>query len=103
MRANPLAENIGTCDILRIPVTFLAVTLILCCLATPSFADSDVDKNLTKRISDILMECQKIKPGMMRADLLKLFTTEGGISSATHRIFVHRRCPYIKVEVDFSL
>jgi hypothetical protein len=56
----------------------------------------------TRLLSDILTECQKIKPGMTRSDLLKVFTTEGGISTATHRTFVYRGCPYIKVDVDFT-
>src|SRR5580692_11494776 len=59
--------------------------------------------DLTKQISAILTECQKIKPGMTRAELLKVFTTEGGLSTATHRTFVYRGCPYIKVDVDFTL
>jgi hypothetical protein len=58
--------------------------------------------DLTKQISDILTECQKIKPGMTRSDLLKVFTTEGGISTAMSRTFVYRGCPYIKVNVDFT-
>jgi hypothetical protein len=60
------------------------------------------DKELTKQISGILVECQKIKPGMTRAELLKVFTTEGGLSTATHRTFVYRGCPYIKIDVDFK-
>lgn len=59
--------------------------------------------NLTKQISDILAECKKVAPGATRAELLKIFTTEGGIFTAKHRTFVHRRCPYIKVDVDFTL
>lgn len=58
--------------------------------------------DLTKRISDILTECEKIKPGMTRADLLKTFTTEGGLSTARHRTFVYRGCPDIKVDVEFT-
>jgi hypothetical protein len=69
----------------------------------PLLANSVADTNLTKQISEILIECQKIKPGMTRAELLKVFTTEGGISSATQRTFVYRGCPYIKVDVDFTL
>ncbi len=72
-------------------------------LVAPSRAGDEVDKNLTKQISDILTECKKITAGTPRTELLKIFTTEGGLSTATHRTFVHRRCPYIKVEVDFSL
>jgi hypothetical protein len=61
------------------------------------------DKHLTKQISAILTECQKIKPGMTRAELLKIFTTQGGIFTAVHRSFVYRGCPYIKVDVDFTV
>ncbi|HTX22361.1 MAG TPA: hypothetical protein VMD27_10975 [Candidatus Aquilonibacter sp.] len=64
---------------------------------------SVADTNLTKQISEILTECQKIKPGMTRAELLKVFTMEGGFSTATHRTFIYRGCPYIKVDVDFNL
>jgi hypothetical protein len=96
------------------PKIMLCLTLVLsgvlfgCSTATKSFestnlAGNDVDRNLTKQISAILTGCQKIKPGMTRAELLKVFTTEGGISSATHRTFVYRGCPYIKVDVDFTL
>ncbi len=65
--------------------------------------NSVADTNLTKQISEILTECQKIKPGMTRAELLKVFTTEGGLSTATQRTFVYRGYPYIKVDVDFTL
>ena len=68
-------------------------------LVAPSRAGEEVDKNLTKQISDILMECKKIAPGTARAELLKIFTTEGGLSTAKERTYVHRRCPYIKVDV----
>jgi hypothetical protein len=64
---------------------------------------SQRDKALSEQISAILRDCEKIKPGMTRAQLLKVFTTEGGISSARHRRFVYRRCPYIKLDVEFKL
>ncbi|HTS17832.1 MAG TPA: hypothetical protein VMP11_09685 [Verrucomicrobiae bacterium] len=63
---------------------------------------SEIDKGLMDQILDVITECQTIKPGMTRADLMKVFTTEGGMSTAAHRTFVHRRCPYIKVDVDFT-
>ena len=71
--------------------------------APPPPAGSAMDQNLTKQISDILRECETIKPGMTRADLAKVFTTEGGLSTATWNHYVHRRCPYIKVDVEFTL
>jgi hypothetical protein len=76
--------------------------LLACCPSTPCRAGGNVDKDLTKQISDILTECKKIKPGATRAELLAVFTTEGGLSTATHRTFVHRRCPYVKVDVEFT-
>jgi len=47
-------------------------------------------------------ECESIRPGMTRAELSKVFSTEGGISTVTHRTYVYRDCPYIKVDVDFA-
>ena len=58
---------------------------------------------LTPLISDVITECQKIKPGMTRADLYKVFGTEGGMYSARDRSFVYHACPYIKVDVSFTL
>ncbi len=84
-------------------VTLLAATLVMCSFSTLSLAGDSVDENLTKQISETLRECQKIKPGMTRAELLKIFTVEGGLSTASHQIFVYRACHYVKVEVDFTL
>ena len=56
----------------------------------------------TEWIAKILKEMEKIKPGMTRADLLKVFTTEGGLSTGLNRTYVYRECPYIKVDVEFE-
>jgi hypothetical protein len=80
----------------------LLVVFVLGFLAVPSHAGTTVNKDLTRQIADILTECQKIKLGMTRAELSKTFTTEGGLSTAKHRTYVYRGCPYIKVDVDFS-
>lgn len=60
------------------------------------------DADLTKKIEKVLREVQQIKVGMTRADLLKVFTTEGGVSTRKWRRYVHQRCPYIKVDVEFK-
>jgi len=88
---------------MKLLITFFLATLVASFVAVPSSVAADIDKDLTKRISDILTECQKIKPGMTRAELLKVFATEGGISTAAHRTFVYRGCPYVKVDVEFTL
>ena len=43
-------------------------------------------------VDQSLRRMESIKPGMTRADLLNLFTTEGGLQ--TGRTFVYRDCPY---------
>lgn len=53
-------------------------------------------------ISKVLRQIDKIKPGMRRQDLLKVFTTEGGLSNRFQRTYVHKECPYIKVDVRFK-
>ncbi|HEV2492404.1 MAG TPA: hypothetical protein VG204_04955 [Terriglobia bacterium] len=53
-------------------------------------------------IAKLLREIGKIKPGMRRKDLLKVFTTEGGLSNRFQRTYVQIECPYIKVDVRFK-
>jgi hypothetical protein len=53
-------------------------------------------------IANSLKEMQKIEVGMTRADLLKVFTTEGGLSTGLNRTYVYRDCSYIKVDVEFE-
>ena len=55
----------------------------------------------TKWIAKVLRQIGKTKPGMRRKDLLTVFTTEGGLSTRFQRTYVHRECPYIKVNVRF--
>ena len=53
-------------------------------------------------IANVLKQCKSIQPGMTRSDLSNIFSTEGGLSTVTHRTYVYRDCPYIKVDVDFA-
>jgi hypothetical protein len=55
----------------------------------------------TKWIAKVMRQIGKIKPGMRRRDLLRVFTTEGGLSNRFQRTYVHIECPYIKVNVRF--
>lgn len=52
--------------------------------------------------AEALKRMQTIKPGMTREDLLRVFTTEGGIFTARQRRFVSRDCPLFKVIVTFE-
>src|SRR5918994_7589872 len=63
---------------------------------------SQTSQAQTEWMAKSLREMQKIQPGMTRADLLKVFTTEGGLSTGLNRKFVYRECLYIKVDVEFE-
>lgn len=81
----------------------LIIAVIAISLSLSSFAsDAQYDADLTKKIEKVILEVQLIKPGMSRADLLKVFTTEGGISTRKQRRYVHLKCPNIKVDVQFK-
>jgi hypothetical protein len=56
----------------------------------------------TEWISNALRSMQNVKVGMTRADLMRIFGTEGGISTTSQRTYVYRQCPYIKVDVKFA-
>lgn len=84
-------------------LSFWLAMLALGCPAAPCRASDMVEEPLTKQVSDILNECKKLERHATRADLLKVFTPEqGGMSNARQRTFVHRRCRYIKVDVNFT-
>lgn len=53
-------------------------------------------------VAKSLREIETVKAGMTRADLLKLFGEEGGLSTRTQRTYVYRECSYIKVDVKFE-
>jgi hypothetical protein len=85
------------------------LALLLCCLTFGAVAQEDrhttpaeIDREHTKWIASALQSTQTIKVGMTRSDLLKVFTTEGGLSSPSWRTYVYRQCPYIKVDVKFD-
>jgi len=57
----------------------------------------------TEWIAKSLQEIESIKVGMTRAQLLKVFKEEGGISTRKWRRYAYRDCPYIKVDVEFEV
>jgi len=74
-------------------------------LASASFISAqqvDQDREHTMWIASVMDSIHTVKPGMTRQDLLKVFNTEGGLSSRIHRIYVFKGCRYIKVTVEFQ-
>ena len=87
------------------PIHFAALVM----LAVPNGArpreTAGVPRNAPDHVAwvaEALEQMQTVKPGMTRADLLKVFTTEGGVSTRLWRTYVYRDCPYVKVDVEFE-
>ena len=53
-------------------------------------------------LGDRLSEAESIKVGMTKAELLKVFTLDGGLMGFTTQRFVLRSCQLIKVDVKFD-
>ena len=64
---------------------------------------SAFSKQETLWIAKVLNEVNTIRAGMSRNDLLKVFREEGGLSTRSHRTYVYKECPYIKVDAVFSV
>jgi hypothetical protein len=62
-----------------------------------------IDWEHTQWVSSVLAWIATIKPGMTRIELLRVFTTEGGLSTRTHRTYVLKQCRTIKIDVEFSI
>jgi hypothetical protein len=56
----------------------------------------------TRWIANALQEIQSVQVNMKRRDLARVFTTEGGLSTRSSRVYVYKKCPYIKVKFDFQ-
>jgi len=74
-------------------------------------ADTINDPDFANKIVDVFRDCQKIKPGMTRAELveLQMFNEDSGPlhsmndkSFKPHATFYYRSCALIKVDVDFA-
>jgi len=62
----------------------------------------ELKEERTKWIEKVLRQIGKIQAGMTRKDVMKLFTTEGGLSNRLQRTYVFAECPVIKVGVKFK-
>ena len=69
---------------------------------SPPLQSSCSDTDHTAWVAQQLSAMRSVTPGMTRKDLLKVFTTEGGVSTALQRTFVSKQCPYFKVDVQFE-
>jgi hypothetical protein len=74
-------------------------------------ADTASDRDFTTRLVEIFRDCQKVKPGMTRAEFVKLamFDEDTGplhvvndSAFRQHTTFEYRANTLIKIDVDFS-
>ncbi len=79
-----------------------AATVICLGVTSKQCARPAAKEDHVKWIADSLKEIQTVKAGMTRDQLLRVFTTEGGLSNRITRTYVYHKCPYIKVDVQFK-
>lgn len=82
---------------MRILVLFIAAVI-----AGGAPQENHPDPAKAAWVADALKQMLTVKPGMTRAQLLTVFTTEGGLSTRLERTYVSRECPYFKVRVEFA-
>ena len=82
-------------------IALSAIVLSLTISILPAQGDRNSQEQ-TEWIAKSLKEMKTIKVGMIRADLLKVFVTEGGLSTPFNRTYVYRECPYIKLDIEFE-
>ena len=67
----------------------------------PAFADSESCPEHVEWVAKVMEKMETIKLGDTRKNLLRVFTTEGGISTDLERTYVSQDCPLFKVDVKF--
>lgn len=84
-------------------IAFLGI-VALCAVAQSESHQkpTDVDAEHTAWVAEALRATQALKVGMTRSDLMKVFTTEGGLSTTSQRTYVYRQCRFIKIDVKFT-
>jgi len=92
-------------------ILVLSAIAILGLVVVSARADTASDRDFTTRIVGIFGDCQKVKPGMTRAELVKLslFDEDRGplfdpndTSFKQHTTFEYRAFSLIKIDIDFS-
>ena len=99
-----LVDSAGGNLSMSIRIARVAVVVVWCCLAPGVGAQhpSRLDEEAAKWLGDAFLEIETVKVGMTRDQLSALFATEGGLFNGLRRTYVYRRCPMIKIDVEFE-
>ena len=87
---------------MKIGVLLIAGLLVVIGASRSPFAQSPDDKAHGQWLEERYKEATSIKPGMTRADLMKLFMEDGGFQGGHARPYVLKSCFLIKIEVKFD-
>ena len=91
----------------RLLSTVLAACALAAAFTLPGSSAQDTEAESPppgreKWVLKSLEEMSRVKAGMTRADLLKVFRGEGGLSTRTRRTYVYKDCRFFKVDVKFE-
>lgn len=87
----------------RLWCLFIATCLLISGISVShSQQPSSTDEEHGKWIASVIDAIDAIKPGMTREAMKEVLQEEGGLSTRTHRTYVYKQCPYIKVNVVFA-
>ncbi|HYX27695.1 MAG TPA: hypothetical protein VE863_03950 [Pyrinomonadaceae bacterium] len=87
---------------MKLGIIFIAGLLTISGAQSSFRGQSADDKASQQWLEQRYTEATSIKPGMSRADLLKLFTEDGGLQSIPAGTYVLRSCQLIKIAVKFD-
>jgi hypothetical protein len=86
-------------NMLRLSLVLVVFTLAA---VAPAAAQHHSAQDHAEWVARSLRAMDTIKVGMTRAELLRMFMEEGGLSTRTRRRYIYRECPYFKVDVEFT-
>lgn len=93
-------------------ITYVLLVIVLLGLAImPVRADTTNNTEFFRKLVEVFRDCQKVKPGMTRAELvaLQMFDEDrgplhsiGDHSFKQHMTFQYRSCFLINIDIDFA-
>jgi hypothetical protein len=81
---------------------FIIGLLLLATFSTTTDGQGRQDEGYRQWLYDRYAEAASIKPGMSRADLLRVFEEDGGFQRIPAARYTLKSCNMIKIDVDFD-
>jgi len=87
---------------MKLGVLLIAGLLVVIGAGSSPVAQSPENKAHQQWLEERYKEATSIKPGMTRADLLKLFMEDGGLQEIPARRYVLKSCNLIQIQIKFA-